>query len=168
MAAGKEIRRLRISHGKKISVARVASLIGVDSERLRKWEYKDIDPYDSSDIQKIETYFGVPLNKLKDLDDFQFSAQGSYRVGTSIRMSNQPLPSERKSDRESALEYENLSLRLNQIETNLNEILSNQVGVIVMIKELMKRQAFYRFGNDQKKLIQEFEEINKIIGGVVK
>jgi transcriptional regulator with XRE-family HTH domain len=72
MATGKEIRRLRETQERKISVAKAASLIGVDSERLRKWEQKDIDPYDNSDIQKIEKYFGVPLHNLKDLDHFLF------------------------------------------------------------------------------------------------
>jgi transcriptional regulator with XRE-family HTH domain len=72
MATGKEIKRLRESNEKKISVAKAASLIGIDSERLRKWEQRDADPNDSDDIEKVEKYFGVSLDDLKKLDNFQF------------------------------------------------------------------------------------------------
>lgn len=48
MAAGKEIERLRKSHANRLSVAKAASFIGVDSERLRKWESRDADPSDTN------------------------------------------------------------------------------------------------------------------------
>lgn len=68
MAAGKEIKRLRGS----ISVQKVASLIGVDVERLRKWEQRDADPKDSGDVAAVEAYFGRPISELSRLDNFQF------------------------------------------------------------------------------------------------
>lgn len=68
MATGKEIKRLR---GKK-SALDVAALIGVSVDRLRKWEERDTDPADTGDIQKVENYFGVPLDGLVSLSDFDF------------------------------------------------------------------------------------------------
>lgn len=69
MAAGKEIKRLR---GKNISAADAATFIGVGVDRLRKWEERDVDPSDTGDIAKVETYFGIPLWALKDLKTFDF------------------------------------------------------------------------------------------------
>src|SRR5688572_25603176 len=68
MATGKEIKRLR----GKISAARVAELIGVDADRLRKWEERDTDPKDTGDVEKVEAYFGVTLSELADLTNFDF------------------------------------------------------------------------------------------------
>lgn len=68
MAAGAEIKRLRGN----ISAQQAASLIGVDVERLRKWEQRDVDPKDSGDIQKVEAFFKTSVSKLKTLETFQF------------------------------------------------------------------------------------------------
>lgn len=97
MAAGKEIKRLREAQERKVSVAKAASLIGVDPERLRKWEQRDADPTEAEDIGKIQNYFGVFISELKNLDSFQFRSQGSYKLDTTIRTSNQPLPFETKA-----------------------------------------------------------------------
>jgi transcriptional regulator with XRE-family HTH domain len=71
MAAGKEIKRLRIGDGNR-SAQEVADLIGVKAERLRKWESRDVDPKDTGDIKALEKYFKVQITKLKDLESFQF------------------------------------------------------------------------------------------------
>lgn len=68
MASGNDIRRLR----GKIPAAKVAELIGVNVDRLRKWEERDTDPSDSGDIEKVERYFGLPLDKLSGLNHFEF------------------------------------------------------------------------------------------------
>jgi transcriptional regulator with XRE-family HTH domain len=73
MATGKEIKRLRGS----LSAAAAAEMIGVDVERLRKWEQRDADPKDSADIIAVENYFGVSLDKLSKLDNFQFVPKGA-------------------------------------------------------------------------------------------
>lgn len=68
MAAGKEIKRLRGN----VSAQQAATLIGVDVEKLRKWEQRDVNPKDSGDIVKVEDYFGVAIDQLGSLDNFQF------------------------------------------------------------------------------------------------
>lgn len=68
MAAGKEIKRLRGN----ISAQQAASLIGVDVEKLRKWEQRDANPKDTGDIVKVEQYFGKKLDQLQSLETFQF------------------------------------------------------------------------------------------------
>lgn len=68
MAAGKEIKRLRGN----VSAQEAASLIGVDVEKMRKWEQRDADPKDSGDIKAVEDYFGCKLSDLNKLDKFQF------------------------------------------------------------------------------------------------
>ncbi len=70
MAFGKEFKRLRIKAG--ISAAEAAKWIGVNDERLRKWEQRDADPKDLNDIQKIEDYFETQIGKLDNLDFFNF------------------------------------------------------------------------------------------------
>lgn len=68
MATGKELKRLR---GKK-SATEIAALIGVGVDRMRKWEERDVDPSDSGDIAKVESYFGTTLDGLKALKSFDF------------------------------------------------------------------------------------------------
>lgn len=68
MPAGEQIKRLR----GRISAQEAANLIGVDVERLRKWESRNANPKDSNDIKAVESYFGVTLNELYKLENFQF------------------------------------------------------------------------------------------------
>lgn len=81
MATGKEIKRLRGS----ISALKAAELIGVDVERLRKWEARDADPKDSGDILKVEEYFGLPLSDLSKLDNFQWKVKLPHPNGDGVR-----------------------------------------------------------------------------------
>lgn len=69
MAAGKEIKRLR----GKLAASKAAAFIGVDPEKLRKWEQRDVDPKDYADILAVEHYFGCHIKDLSKLDNFQFS-----------------------------------------------------------------------------------------------
>lgn len=64
MAFGAEIKRLR-EHA-NISVQKIAELIGVDPERWRKWEQKDMTPR-KEDGDKIEAFFGMDLAELMEL-----------------------------------------------------------------------------------------------------
>lgn len=88
MAAGKEIKRLRESASKKISADYAASLIGVDVERLRKWEYRNADPFDTADKIKVEKYFGCPIDKLETLDNFQFYTPTNDRADAELEVGN--------------------------------------------------------------------------------
>lgn len=70
MPAGKEIKRLR--EEKNVSAEKLAELIGVKPERLRKWESRDVDPRELDKI-KVEQYFGVTLDELGNLSNFDFN-----------------------------------------------------------------------------------------------
>jgi transcriptional regulator with XRE-family HTH domain len=70
MGFGKELKRLRESA--KISVQKLADKIGVDADRMRKWEQLDYEPR-HEDVVKIELFFGMPLasvSGLHSLGDF--------------------------------------------------------------------------------------------------
>lgn len=54
------------------SAAEVALWIGVDAERMRKWEQRDTGPKDPTDIKKIESYFKYNIDDLDKLDNFKF------------------------------------------------------------------------------------------------
>jgi phage repressor protein C with HTH and peptisase S24 domain len=65
MGFGTEIKRLR--NDAKVSANKLANLIGIDSERLRKWEQRDIEPKFEDRI-KIEKFFGKTLELICKLD----------------------------------------------------------------------------------------------------
>jgi transcriptional regulator with XRE-family HTH domain len=65
MAFGKEIKRLRSKAG--WSAQKLADVLGVKAERLRKWEQFDSTPKEN-DKKIIEDKFGVPINSLHSLD----------------------------------------------------------------------------------------------------
>jgi phage repressor protein C with HTH and peptisase S24 domain len=69
MGTGKEIRRLRLNS--RLSAEKAAKLIGVDADRLRKWEAKDLEPR-KDDADSIEKFFGVSIDKLPELKAFNF------------------------------------------------------------------------------------------------
>jgi transcriptional regulator with XRE-family HTH domain len=91
MATGKEIKRLR----GRISAQDAATLIGVDVERLRKWEQRDADPKDTADIKAVEDYFGCKLSELPKLENFQFIPKIEPKSIEEIKLSqidlNQPV-----------------------------------------------------------------------------
>lgn len=67
MGFGLEIKRLR--EGTGMSAQKFATLIGVDAERLRKWEQKDFAPRDE-DRTAIENFFGMRLEQIMKLKYF--------------------------------------------------------------------------------------------------
>jgi len=64
MSFGKEIKRLR--EDVPISAQKLADYIGIDADRLRKWEQKDMDPR-HEDVVKIEAFFGMDLKAIMGL-----------------------------------------------------------------------------------------------------
>lgn len=62
MGVGAELKRIRIENN-KISVLKLATRVGVDPERWRKWEAKDLNPRDEDSVL-IEKFFGVPISDL--------------------------------------------------------------------------------------------------------
>jgi hypothetical protein len=122
MATGKEIKRLR----GKTSAGRVADLIGVGVDRLRKWEERDSDPSDSGDVSKVERYFGVPLGKLRDLKTFDF-------------VEFHKLDTDYKDKYIASLERENQRLQ-NDLETNSAELMARTeviAGVQAAMMEIL-------------------------------
>jgi transcriptional regulator with XRE-family HTH domain len=66
MAFGATIKKLRTDA--RISAQKLADEIGINADRLRKWEERDLNPrYD--DAQKIEAYFGMTLEKVMNLPE---------------------------------------------------------------------------------------------------
>src|SRR5690606_18844124 len=68
MGFGKEIKRLR--EEANISVQKLAEKIGVDAERWRKWEAKDLTPR-LEDTAAIEAFFGMDLNAITGLESIK-------------------------------------------------------------------------------------------------
>lgn len=64
MAFGKEIKRLR--EDVPISAQKLADRIGIDADRLRKWEQKDLDPR-HDDVILIEAFFGMEIKEVMSL-----------------------------------------------------------------------------------------------------
>lgn len=78
MAAGKEIKRLRMAA--HVSAEKAAKLMNINADRLRKWEQRDVDPADSADIEAVQKYFGCSLEELGQMSEFSFpQAQKPYR-----------------------------------------------------------------------------------------
>jgi len=78
MAFGSDLKKLR----GKISAQKVADLIGVGVDRLRKWEERDIDPSDTGDIAAVERYFGCKLVEIGKLQKFDFVENGNRGTST--------------------------------------------------------------------------------------
>jgi transcriptional regulator with XRE-family HTH domain len=130
MATGKEIKRLR---GGETSAAKVASLIGVGVDRLRKWEERDVDPSDTADIEKVEAYFGCALSQLKNIKDFEFVKRPSTRVEPkempdiagiqkSINEMTLTILSQVRSQQQSSERLMSLEVRLQEIEKRLTDL----------------------------------------------
>lgn len=60
-----------------------------------------------------------------------------------------------------------LEQKLQMLEPNLNQVLSNQTAMVGLMKDTAVRSAMYHYGRDKKKLDSELHEINKIVGDVL-
>jgi phage repressor protein C with HTH and peptisase S24 domain len=78
MGTGKQIKRLRLRA--RLSAEKAAALIGVDVDRLRKWEAKDLEPR-NADSRKIEAFFGIALDDLEQLESFNFFQNVPHETG---------------------------------------------------------------------------------------
>jgi transcriptional regulator with XRE-family HTH domain len=65
MGIGKELKRIR--ENSRLTAGQLAALTGVDVDRLRKWEQKDLNPK-LEDARKLEKFFKVGLDKLNTID----------------------------------------------------------------------------------------------------
>lgn len=116
MPTGKELKRLR---GKLITAAEVAALIGVGVDRYRKWEERDTDPNDTGDIEKVEKYFGVPLQGLKDLKFFDFVQTPDKNQDFRDRLISSLEREKKLLERENERLNRDLDLSLGEVRHNL-------------------------------------------------
>jgi transcriptional regulator with XRE-family HTH domain len=148
MAAGKEINRLR---GKAVSAAKVAGLIGVNADRLRKWEERDTDPSDTGDIQKVEDYFGCTLSELKNIEEFEF-------VKKPMTTKSSDLVSELK-DRLIASQESEIKLlkERQQSETRLIQVEERLKIVVEILSDLKDRELSHTPSASSQKSIGEID-----------
>lgn len=85
MAFGTEIKRLR--EDANISVKKIADKIGVNPDRWRKWEEKDLTPR-LEDAQLIESFFGMEISKvgnLQSIKKFLIVPRGSSKNESTVQ-----------------------------------------------------------------------------------
>lgn len=69
MAVGTQLKRIREIN--KLSAREFADYIGLNVERLRKWESNGNDPK-KPDLDLIEEYFKKPIEDLEEIGKFKF------------------------------------------------------------------------------------------------
>ena len=65
MAFGKEIKRIK--ENQKLTAARVAEILGVSADRLRKWMQKDLNPKED-DVIIMERKLGMSIEEIMNLE----------------------------------------------------------------------------------------------------
>lgn len=68
MGFGSVLKKLREKSG--LSAPKMANIIGIDVDRMRKWEQKDLTPR-YSDRQKIEAFFNMDLDEIAKLSTIE-------------------------------------------------------------------------------------------------
>jgi transcriptional regulator with XRE-family HTH domain len=90
MAFGKEIKRIKETH--KYSAKKMADILGVDVERLRKWMQKDSDPRDG-DVAKIEENTGFELSQFSEIERLPVlgipNSSSTFKRTSKVAMENQ-------------------------------------------------------------------------------
>jgi len=84
MSAGSELKRIR-GENNNVSVQKIAAKIGVDAERWRKWEAKDLNPREEDQL-KIEKFFGVDIQELNKIHKVKFSSKNVPERLNSLEM----------------------------------------------------------------------------------
>lgn len=69
---GKQLKRIRLLNG--LSVQKFANYVGLNADRLRKWEERGVNPKDG-DAEIISNYFEVPIDELHRIEKFKFSSK---------------------------------------------------------------------------------------------
>ena len=68
MGFGGELKKLREKAG--ISAQKMADMLAIDADRMRKWEQRDLTPR-FNDRQKIEAFFGMSLDEIAKLSSIE-------------------------------------------------------------------------------------------------
>lgn len=118
-------------------------------------------------FQMFKSQFLAPETKKKFEDYFKttiftkenFNTQGSFKKQTQIKQ----VSYNDKDAKIESLQYENIQLRLERIEANLKESLSNQSVMMRQVAVAMHLAAERYAGNDKKKLQEELNRIDKLL-----
>jgi transcriptional regulator with XRE-family HTH domain len=177
MAAGKEIKRLRGN----ISTQKIAGLIGIDVERLRKWEQRDVDPKDIKDIKQIEWYFGCKVEDLTKLDNFNFVQKEKlpstpksldnidYQTKYIALLEEQKKILEDQLDNKKALERELVEMRkeFNDFRllmlSNLKEYQEDAAARLAYLKTVLRSQTLHRAKTEKVSVEKLNDEIDTIL-----
>lgn len=131
-----EILKLFIDNQSKSKIS-IAKELKISKQTLFSY-FKSIN-LENETKKKFEDYFGEVIFTGK------YYLQGGHRVATTIKHI------EDKDIKIASLESEILKMKLEKIETNLNEILSNQKVMMVMLSVAMNNAIdFYAAGNKTK------------------
>ena len=166
LATGSELKRIR--EASNLSANSLAKLLDVSSDRLRKWEQRDIDPKHEDQI-KIEKFFNIELSELGKIkrvpvfpnksntlnDDSALDNQTKDEI---IRALNETIEAQKKT-------IDLLEEKLTkQLGSNFQKVLENQEDIMVQIRGGHLYLADHFSGGDPKKLAEEKRKINKSIG----
>lgn len=122
MGFGKELKRLRESA--KISVQKLADKIGVDADRMRKWEQLDYEPR-HEDVVKIELFFGMPIASISRL----------HSIGDFLKVQNTAAPDGKKSAGMVTIPAEDYIARLEKQNQTLES------AILLSLNSIQERQA---------------------------
>lgn len=128
-----------------MSVLKLSNETGISAYKIYKWLGKKGNPKHDDSV-KLEQWLSGNLEKVQSEPD-----------------------TEAKTDRDAtiaALQFQNLQLRLDKIETNLKECLSNQAVIMRQVAVAMHLAAARYAGPDKKKLDEELGKIDKLISSV--
>lgn len=138
MAIGKEIKRLR--EGAGVSAENLAKWLGVNVDKLRKWELRDTNPK-PADRVAIEKYFDCPTVELDKLDKFEFYDPVKLDETHELHEPMAPYTKDYQAKYYKMLEDDNKTLRelvvtlrslVQKVEGNLDVLLENQLTTTAM------------------------------------
>lgn len=128
---------LGVMKSKGINIPKFSKETGIPKDRVYKWYQQGTNPK-PEDALLVEKWIN---------DNADFLAVDDQKV--IVGEVKQFIPD--KDKQITTLQYENIQLRLNSLETNLNEVLSNQKVMMAMLSVAMSNAAeFYSGGNKAK------------------
>ncbi|WP_276484844.1 helix-turn-helix domain-containing protein [Paraflavitalea pollutisoli] len=141
MAFGKEIKRLRDSIN--LSAQKLADLIGIDAERLRKWEQKDLNPREE-DVARIEQFFGITLEEVMQLEHL--------RAARLIPRTNTDNLQQAVARITEAREAKGMT------QTDVAEQLATSLGQTYSLRQYQKMEAG-EFPKFKKEIVRQLEQV---------
>lgn len=148
--------------------SKIAEELGMSRRNL--YQIFDSQTLEHETKERFETYFGekifgeIAINRQKDKAAAIANLINKNQVNTADYKDEYI-----QSLKDQIALYKEKCEKLEKDSVSLSEMNSNQEALIVMVKEALKRAANYRYAStDKKKLAEELDEINRIIGGVLK